>query len=204
MQHRQISAKGLEDVSPAGCSGAPAEIQNNRHSIEPLCAHRSQQSLAVRAEQIGTLMSRTAVERIGVSELGFTTKTGFDTGLKISAQLGAIRTEGLDAVVLRGVVTGRNHQTTGGADLTDQQWHSRGGAETQTPHLPTSRSETGRESRSHHRAAAAGIHPDQHRAWPGQFPPKPVANLQTQRWGQHRASPASNPICPEPRDRRTQ
>ena len=106
MQNRQISAKSLEDVGSAGCGGTPAEIENDRHSIKPLGAHRGQQSLAVGAEQIGTLMSCTAVAGSGIRLLGFTTKTGFDAGLKITSQLGAIRAEGLDAVVLRGIVAG--------------------------------------------------------------------------------------------------
>ena len=55
MEHRDIGTELGEHHGPAGCGRAPAEIQNNRHTIQPLMAHAAEKILFVEIEKFRTL-----------------------------------------------------------------------------------------------------------------------------------------------------
>ena len=50
MENRDIGTELGEHRGPAGCRRAPAEIQNNRHTIQPLMLHALEKILLVEIE----------------------------------------------------------------------------------------------------------------------------------------------------------
>ena len=82
---------------------------------------------------------------------------GLDRGLVGIGKLEAVRAEQLDAVILIGVVAGRNHHADVGAQLAGKQGDGRGGHGTQQDHVHADAGEPGDQSVFEHIAREAGI-----------------------------------------------
>jgi hypothetical protein len=113
----------------------------------------------------------------------------FNRLLPFSPKLGAVGSEHLDAVVMGGVVAGGDHQPPGGPHPSDCAGHRRGGTEPQIPHVTAGGRQARRQSRHQHRAAAAGVGPDQDRPLRRQDNTAPIAQLK----GKGRGDVASHP-----------
>ena len=156
----------------------------------------AEQTLAVMIQQVWAVAGcATGPHRLG--SLRLSTQARFDTALQLSAQLAAISTEDLDAVVFWWVVTCRNHQPTRSLEATDQPRNRRSWTETERPDLTACSGKTCGQSSHHHRTAAAGVHPDQNGTSLGQNTSTPEANLQCQRGSDRRTDTATQTICPE-------
>ena len=131
--------------------------------------------------------------RLGCRRL-LTAQTGFNSRLKRRAELAAIGTEHLDAVVLRWVMAGGHHQATSCPKPANQTRDCRGWTEPKGPDLPPGCGEAGRKRGHEHGSARAGIHPDQHRPISGKHPSTPKPHLQSQRGGDRRTDMTTQAI----------
>ena len=174
MQHRELGSQGPKDRLATGRRRAPAEIEHDRAPIQAPPQHAGHQGPLVVGQQLLAIVH----DPITAEATGgpHTLEPGLNRLLLAATQLGTGGAKHLDAVVVGGVVTGRNHQPAGSPQATDRPWDCRRGANTQGPHFPAGGGEARRECGHQHRTAAAGIHPNQHRAG----------------WRQHLAAPKTH------------